>query len=300
MDIDPIVSSTKYEVFKAVYSTHGTESDDKARLSVIQNTLAGLPLTNIATLDAITTHFTRLIDLTSADEAYVSALAHNLANCILRPRVESPLTQHERHAYRLVRDLFAHKDQIFGELKRASTVATGRARAVSTDESRRKEAMEARARAVIARSRPSSPAPPTNRHRRENSSVDTGAATRFPVATSSSPTGKRVYRPNSLEVPGMENPLPPTPADEPAAQITSSPDEVEPPRSSTPVGVEKSNSITRNSFGGGTGRFPRRPNSQALARAAVGKRDSIPRAGAIEDEEGRPRGYSLTDRPMDD
>lgn len=114
---------------------------------MIQSTLGQLRLANIATLDAITTHFTRLIELTSADEAYVSAVSQNLAPCILRPRVESSLTLNERYSYRLLRDLFAHKEAIFGELKRASSLAhtnsgASRARSVSTDESNRRAHME--------------------------------------------------------------------------------------------------------------------------------------------------------------
>ena len=81
--LDSLVSSTKYEIIKTVYTTHGSEGDDRARLAVIQNTLGSLPLTNIATLDAITTHFTRLIELTSADETFISNLGHSLANCML-------------------------------------------------------------------------------------------------------------------------------------------------------------------------------------------------------------------------
>lgn len=160
--------------------------DSTARIQVLQSTLGQLRLNNIATLDAITTHLTRLIDLTSADEAYVSSLAHSLAPCILRPRTENALTIEERHAYRLVRDLFDHKESIFGELKRQSSVtaaaagAAARQRAVSsTDESSRRAAMEARQKAITERQRDKSPAPAA-RHRRDKSS-DGG---RFPVVVS--------------------------------------------------------------------------------------------------------------------
>lgn len=157
-------------------------------MPVLQSTLAQLRLTNIATLDACMNHFTRLIDLTSADEAYVASLATTLAPCVLRPKTETSLTLEDRHAYRLLRDLFAHKDAIFSELKRMSTLnhsnsvgkgsasAAGagaaaqgastpaRPRAISTDESNRKAHMEERARAIIeksagSRSRATSPAP---------------------------------------------------------------------------------------------------------------------------------------------
>ena len=103
------------------------------------------------------------------------------------------MTMEERFSYRLVRDLFAHKEAIFSELKRASslthsgTVTAPRPRAISSDESNRKANMEARSRAIIAagapRSRATSPQPsPAGRgHRRDRSSG--GPETRFPIAS---------------------------------------------------------------------------------------------------------------------
>jgi len=179
----------------------------------LQSTLGQLRLHNIATIDAITTHFTRLIDLTSADDEYTTSLAQTLAPCILRPRIVNTLTMEERHPYRLVRDLFDHKEAIFGELKRqASTAASGTSRAEaarqravsSTDESSRRAAMEARARAINSeRQRAKSPAP-ANRHRRDKSTDGTGPG-RFPVVASPRPDGGRVVpgaKRGSLEVPG--------------------------------------------------------------------------------------------------
>ena len=193
--IDSLVSSQVYEIMKTIYSTPDSSTSPETRISVLQNTLGQLRLANIATLDALTTHFTRLIELTSADEAYISALASNLAPCILRPRSENSLTMHERHSYRLIRDLFAHKEEIFGELKRASTLShtpsggaasnASRMRAVSTDESNRRANMEARNRAIASKSRNSSPAPHANgRSHRRDRSVDP-PTTRFPIQTSS-------------------------------------------------------------------------------------------------------------------
>ena len=121
---------------------------------------------------------------------------------------------HEKHSYRLIRDLFAHKEEIFGELKRASTLShtpsggnasnAARIRAISTDESNRRANMEARNRAIASKSRNSSPAPHANgrSHRRDRSSDP--PATRFPVHTSS-PTQNDAPRRSavraSLEVP---------------------------------------------------------------------------------------------------
>ncbi|KIH88538.1 hypothetical protein SPBR_06555 [Sporothrix brasiliensis 5110] len=218
---DSLVSSHVYEIIRTIYQTPAGEMpDDARRVPVLQQTLSQLRLTNIATLDACMNHFTRLIELTSADETYVTALATTIAPCVLRPRVESSLTMEERHAYRLVRDLFAHKDAIFSELKRLSAlthsssisrpsgnlaaantpgggggpgnggVGVGnRPRAISTDESNRKAHMEERTRALLekangGRSRATSPAPSprASTHRRERSIG--GPETRFPIQTS--------------------------------------------------------------------------------------------------------------------
>ena len=190
---------------------------------MLQNTLGQLRLANIATLDALTTHFTRLIELTSADEPYISALANSLAPCILRPKTDTSLTLHEKHSYRLLRDLFAHKEEIFGELKRASTLShtpsggaasnASRIRAISTDESNRRANMEARNRAIASKSRNSSPAPHANgrSHRRDRSSDP--PTTRFPIHTSSpavadAPSRKGAAARASLEVPGDEGTSP--------------------------------------------------------------------------------------------
>ena len=214
---------------KTVYSSAESSGSAETRISVLQNTLGQLRLANIATLDAIMTHFTRLIELTSADETFVSTLAQSLAPCVLRPRADSALTMHDRHPYRLVRDLLDHKEAIFGELKRASShninagpsaANSARNRAPSSsDEHNRRAHMEERARAIAEqkhRSRASSPNPNGTPgripiHKRERS---VGAAeTRFPVVgsptvnTHSTPTEGSPSRPNarsrqSLEVPG--------------------------------------------------------------------------------------------------
>lgn len=203
---------------------------------MLQSTLGQLRLNNIATLDAIMTHFTRLIDLTSADDAFVSSLAQSLSQCILRPRMENSLTMNERHSFRLIRDLLAHKDAIFGELKRQSSAlglssnnsvssSNNRPRAVSQDESNRRAAMEARNRAIVDRaSRTHSPHPPKTRHRRDRSSGASEAG-RFPINVSS-PTERRVATRGSLEVPS--NSGSPTGADHQPSNVNANSDESAP------------------------------------------------------------------------
>jgi hypothetical protein len=66
---------------------------------------------------------------------------------VSRPRVESSVTQHDRHSHRLIVDLIAQRDKIFKELKRQSIRKN---RPESLDESHRRERYEARSRAVSA------------------------------------------------------------------------------------------------------------------------------------------------------
>ncbi|KAN0089806.1 rho-GTPase-activating protein-like protein [Hyaloscypha variabilis] len=323
---DSLVSSHVYEIMKTIYSTPASESTDSARISVLQNTLSQLRLSNIATLDALMTHFTRLIELTSADEAYIAALATSLAPCILRPKVETSMTMEERYSYRLIRDLFNHKEAIFTELKRASSLSHSvsvdtRPRAISTDESNRKANMEARARAIIAsgsRSRATSPAPSPRGHRRDRSSG--GPETRFPVQVSPTATADHVRHNristgaarHSLEVPNDVTPvISPEPANGQALQsITNGSSEPQAPMTSATyvpgmgdglddIGIEK-----RNSLGRTQARFSGRrpaPGYNRMSGVEQGKRDSVGSLGGYEDGSGGGRmGVSLTDKPMDD
>lgn len=250
-------------------------------MAVLQQTLSQLRLTNIATLDACMNHFTRLIDLTSADEAYVAALAASLAPCILRPRSETWLTMEDKHAYKLVRDLFTHKDAIFNELKRMSTLAhspagsNNRPRAISTDESNRKALVEERNRVLVekvnaSRSRATSPAPNLRSHRRDRSTG--GPETRFPIHTS--PTSPSDRERSSL---GSLN----------AIKRTS----LEPPDSESTAGVDGAN----GSENGSADHEKNDSGNWSGTRFIGGKR--VP---ASPPDDSAPRGVTLEDKPMDD
>jgi hypothetical protein len=288
-NVDSLVSSHVYEIIRTIYTTPGTDTTDNARVSVLQQTLSQLRLTNIATLDACMNHFTRLIDLTSADETYVAALATALAPCILRPRQETSLTLEEKHAYRLIRDLFTHKDAIFSELKRMSTlshstsIATpARPRAISTDESNRKAHMEERTRALLekasgSRSRATSPAPSPRGHRRERSTG--GPETRFPIQTIPNANRQSIgslaaLKRSSLEVPGSFEASTGTPEPINGGEVRGRTDGSE--RDSL---IEKRNSLGRSGARFVSGRRVQ-PSTPSTAEA--------------------PRGVTLEDRPMDD
>ncbi|KAF4460221.1 Rho-GTPase-activating 8 [Fusarium albosuccineum] len=281
---DSIVSSHVYEIIRTIYSTASTDADESSRIAALQSTLSQLRLTNIATLDACMNHFTRLIDLTSADETYVSSLATALAPCILRPRTETSLTMEERHAYRLVRDLFVHKDAIFSELKRMSMVnhssstSSNRPRAISTNEGNRKALMEERNRALLEkananRGRDKSPAPSPRGHRRDRSTG--GPETRFPIQTS--PTSATDRQRSSLGSLGV---------------IKRHSLEVPEPEGSAPVNgdADKADGESEKRDSTGSGRTP--------VKFVGGKR--IPVVPSSPPQEAASRGVQLEDAPMQD
>ncbi|POR33994.1 Rho-GTPase-activating protein 8 [Tolypocladium paradoxum] len=290
---DSLVSSHVYEIIRTIYTTPTADGTDASRIAVLQQTLSQLRLTNIATLDACMNHFTRLIDLTSADDEYVTALATTLAACILRPRTETSLTLEERHSIRLVRDLFAHKDLIFSELKRMSTLnhsasvgGGNRPRAVSTNESNRKALMEERNRALLekanaSRSRATSPAPSPRGHRRDRSSG--GPETRFPIQTS--PTSSAAER-HRTSLGGIEGRIKRSSLDVPGPEgIASAADAVNGSSQATKTTDSETGSEKRDS-GGRVG-----------TKFVAGKR--VP-ASPPQEVEPAPRGVTLEDKPMDD
>ena len=292
------MSSHVYEIIRTIYNTTTADSTDEARVAVLQQTLSQLRLTNIATLDACMNHFTRLIDLTSADEDYVQNLASTLAPCILRPRIDTSLTMEEKHACRLIRDLFAHKDAIFGELKRMSTlshtgsVSNNRPRAISTDESNRRAHMEERQRALLEkagpRGRATSPAPGP-RHRRDRSTG--GPETRFPIA---SPTATNERQRSSLGTGPMKRQSLEVP--DGSSEVNGGTNGDSPKQDGESI-VSKRDSLSRT--GATSTRFV------GGRRVTQGSTPSTPKIAAADARPGsetptKDRGVTLVDAPMND
>ncbi|KAH9910022.1 hypothetical protein F4778DRAFT_775922 [Xylariomycetidae sp. FL2044] len=309
---DSLVSSHVYEIIRTIYTTQTGDNTDDARVAVLQQTLSQLRLTNIATLDACMNHFTRLIELTSADEQYVSDLASVLAPCILRPRTETSLTMEEKHAYRLIRDLFARKDAIFSELKRMSSLSHSgsigsndrRPRAISTDESNRRAHMEERQRALLEkaggpRGRDRSPAPSPRGHRRDRSVG--GPETRFPIASPTATTDRHrtslggALKRQSLEVPEGAG-LPP--AD---ISVNGGGANGESPKLDTESITSKRDSLNkRDSLGRSGARFV--AGRRVPIAASTTSSPSTPKTVDTIDTptEKADRGVTLVDAPMED
>ncbi|KAK9456274.1 hypothetical protein V1511DRAFT_497033 [Dipodascopsis uninucleata] len=156
---ESLIDPKLYETIKAYYNSRSADGDEResveeAIIEPISNLIGQMMVYNIATLDALMSHFTRLMDLTSAKEEYVTRLAYELARLVLRPRVENSLTFEDRHGYRLVLDLFKYKQQIFSKLKRKSSMTKdSKARQISGDERNRRLLEEERNRALAYRAR---------------------------------------------------------------------------------------------------------------------------------------------------
>ncbi|AJV23546.1 CPA_1a_G0016570.mRNA.1.CDS.1 [Saccharomyces cerevisiae] len=100
------------------------EGFDTKRIRGLYTTLSSLSKPHIATLDAITTHFYRLIKILKmgengnevADEFTVS-ISQEFANCI----IQSKITDDNEIGFKIFYDLLTHKKQIFHELKRQNS-----------------------------------------------------------------------------------------------------------------------------------------------------------------------------------
>lgn len=141
-----LITKDIYDVLKVLYAEYslpattdeeeptseevkGQEADkkleiDNNRITGLATTLATLPKPHIATLDAIITHFYRLIKILKMGESgalaaaeFTSAISQEFANCIIEVRMPDG----NDLGYKIFYDLLTHRKQIFGELKRQGT-----------------------------------------------------------------------------------------------------------------------------------------------------------------------------------
>lgn len=136
---DSVVPHSYFDLIKTIYLSYPTAANDKkvdkTRINGLQNTLSELPVSNLATLDAILTHFNRLVSIiaskdTGLGQQLKGRLSHEFGPLILRPKETSngysdTRTTHsstvEALQQNFLGDLFDHKDVIFGELRRKNS-----------------------------------------------------------------------------------------------------------------------------------------------------------------------------------
>ncbi|KAI8145913.1 hypothetical protein BJV82DRAFT_602723 [Fennellomyces sp. T-0311] len=106
-----------YDPIKLLYTNQLL--DDDTRLNSIIKLLTTMPSANFYTLKALVEHFHRLLiepdNNETEREDILNDLAGSFCHVLLRPQIESTINSHDRHPYRLVRDLISNVDTMFSE-----------------------------------------------------------------------------------------------------------------------------------------------------------------------------------------
>ncbi|GMM53909.1 GTPase-activating protein [Maudiozyma humilis] len=137
---EPLITAELAEILDVLYKEYPQGSTDEEanekRITGLFTSLASLPKPHIATLDAITTHFCRLIKIlrmAGSDDAsedkreevnlfvstFITDVSKEFANCILH----AAKFEDNELGYKIFYDLLTHKKRIFRELKRQSSSA---------------------------------------------------------------------------------------------------------------------------------------------------------------------------------
>ncbi|KAL6454292.1 RGD2 Rho-GTPase-activating protein RGD2 [Candida maltosa Xu316] len=128
---DSVIPYSNYDVIKLLYTNYHDESQTDLRINGLQNVLSELPKCNLATLDAILTHLSRLISIVgSKNEELAKVLQTKLSkefgNLVLKPKIDTMNSLessylHDKFQNTLMVDLFNNRQTIFNELKRQSS-----------------------------------------------------------------------------------------------------------------------------------------------------------------------------------
>lgn len=132
---DSVVPHNVYDLIKSLYLNYPFGSSDNSindsRINGLQNVLVDLPKCNIATLDAILTHLTRLIQIIGTKNQGLSRdfkdkLSKEFGSLILRPKLNADFLSsdsyiHDKHQVHFMNDLFGNKEAIFKELRRRAS-----------------------------------------------------------------------------------------------------------------------------------------------------------------------------------
>ncbi|KAJ2958402.1 hypothetical protein NQZ79_g5993 [Umbelopsis isabellina] len=104
-----------YDPVKVLYADSSLDTD--TRIKSISNLLSTLPASNYQTTELLFRHLHRLTAGCQApvNEMLSTKLSIVLGPILLRPRVDSTLTVHDKCPHRLVKDLIDHCDNIFSE-----------------------------------------------------------------------------------------------------------------------------------------------------------------------------------------
>lgn len=122
---DSLVPNQVYDLIKSIYNQFGSDDDEKSRINGITNVFKELNRPNIATLNALSTHFQRLISILKEGnkdnetiwKSFQNGISQELSNCIIRPRNSNNVNINDRFTFRFLNDLLNNKTEIFKELR---------------------------------------------------------------------------------------------------------------------------------------------------------------------------------------
>ncbi|TPX71227.1 hypothetical protein SpCBS45565_g01234 [Spizellomyces sp. 'palustris'] len=107
-----VCSDEIYEPLKLLYLS---KADDfgPMRIASLRSLLATMPPPHYCTLRLLSEHWHKLIAQFDAEDPKISDFAQNLGHYVLRPRVHTQITLHDKHPVRMMKDLLLHHDKIF-------------------------------------------------------------------------------------------------------------------------------------------------------------------------------------------
>ncbi|KAI9326570.1 hypothetical protein DFJ73DRAFT_151247 [Zopfochytrium polystomum] len=110
------ISLCSHEIYEPLKILYLSKSDEFAstRLTSLKSLLSTLSKPHYDSLVTLATYWHNLVAGLERDDTKVAELAATLGTLVLRPRVETQVTAHDRHPARFLRDLLTHHAEIFG------------------------------------------------------------------------------------------------------------------------------------------------------------------------------------------
>lgn len=116
-----LISGQFYDILRSIYQKFGNADD--ARIQSLQNVFIQLPLSHVATLDAITAQMKRVVTISKASDDDTTLICKNWGPILCRPKAISPLSLDDQFPALILQDLVKYRDDIFTELKRNAVPA---------------------------------------------------------------------------------------------------------------------------------------------------------------------------------
>lgn len=114
-----LIPNELYEVIKKIYLN---EIEQSERIELIKRIVKNLNRCNFQTLNALVSHFERLISILNENKDEIEQknnkffqtdICQEFSNCLLRPNLQSNISLNDKHCFKLLNDLFNFKSEIF-------------------------------------------------------------------------------------------------------------------------------------------------------------------------------------------